>query len=87
MMINAEDVEALAQRYDVIDMPNMAKWVRNIGEIYERFPQLQPHLLTQFQGAEDSIEMCERTNEWGRLYVDSQALLGALHFKPRAHSE
>lgn len=28
----------------------------------------------------------EKANEWGRLYIDSLALMGALHFKPRAHS-
>lgn len=86
-MINVEEVEALAQRFAAIDMPNMAHWVRSLADIYQRFPELEPHLLTQFHGAEDCITLCEQTNEWGRLYIDSLALMGALHFKPRAHSE
>lgn len=85
-MIDTEAVEALAKRYDAINMTNMAHWVRNIAFVYEHFPQFEDHLLTQFHGAEDCITLCEQTNEWGRLYIDSQALMGALHFKPRAHS-
>lgn len=86
-MINAAEVEALAQRFAAIDMPNMAHWVRNISFVYKNFPQFEDHLLAQLYGAEDVIELCEKANEWGRLYIDSLSLMGALHFKPRAHSE